>query len=88
MQQLLKPRTKVELLNPATRIPCASSEVYGVPNMTFYGNPIVDGHCIVDVIAIKKGFVKIPFPSPTTSKMKDIANGIVLWHQKDIVVCK
>jgi hypothetical protein len=56
--------------------------------MTFYGNPIVDGHCIVDVIAIKKGFVKIPFPSPTTSKMKDIANGIVLWHQKDIVVCK
>jgi hypothetical protein len=56
--------------------------------MTFHGNPIADGHCTVAMIAIKKRSMKVPFPSPTASKMKDTTNGIVLWHKKTIVVCK
>ncbi len=79
MQQPLKPRTNVELLDLATRIPCAFGGVYGVPGMTFHGNSIANAHCIVAMIAIKKRFVKVPFPIPMTSKMKDTTND-VLWH--------
>jgi hypothetical protein len=78
LQQPLIPRTKVELLDLAAKIPCALGEVYDVPNMTFHGNSITDGHCIVVVIAIKKGFLKVPFSSPIVSKMKYTSNGIVL----------
>jgi hypothetical protein len=37
---------------------------------------------------IKKRGVKLPFPSPVGTKVKDMANGVVLWQDKNVVVCK
>jgi hypothetical protein len=28
--------------------------------------------------------VKLPFPSLVASKVKDMPNGILLWHKKDL----
>jgi hypothetical protein len=40
------------------------------------------------VTRIKKGSMKLPFPNLVTSKIKDMANGVVLWWEKDAAVCK
>jgi hypothetical protein len=57
--------------------------------MTFHGNPIALGTCLVVVTnVIKKGSTRVPFPSPYTSKMKDMENGIVSWLDKNITICK
>jgi hypothetical protein len=32
--------------------------------------------------------MKLPFPTPSISKMKDMANGVILWHKKDLLVPK
>jgi hypothetical protein len=56
--------------------------------MSFHRNPIAFGHVTIVVTSIKKGAKKLPFPSPTISKVKDMASNIVLWRKKDIVVCK
>jgi hypothetical protein len=37
---------------------------------------------------IKKRLVKLPFPNQMASRLKDMANGVVIWFDKDIVVCK
>jgi hypothetical protein len=38
--------------------------------------------------SIKKGGMKLPFPSLVGTKVKDMANCVVLWRDKDVVVCK
>jgi len=40
------------------------------------------------VTSNNKGIVRLPFPTPTISKMKDMANGVILWHEEDILVPK
>jgi len=47
--------------------------------MTFHGAPITPGHVTIAVTSIKRRSTKLPFPSSTTSKVKDMANGVVLW---------
>jgi hypothetical protein len=55
--------------------------------MTFHGNPLALGTRLVVVTSIK-GSIRVPFPSPFTSKMKSMENGIVSWHEKNITICK
>jgi hypothetical protein len=79
---------KVNIIDPFSRLPCAAGEIVGVPGMTFHGNPIAPRPIIV-VTSIKKGTMKLPFPNPVASKIKNMANGVVLWQEKDVVVvCK
>jgi hypothetical protein len=40
------------------------------------------------ISTINKGSTKLSFPNPTEAKMKGMENGVVLWHDKDTVVCK
>jgi hypothetical protein len=40
------------------------------------------------VASIKKGGLKLPFPSLVGTKVKDMANVVVLWWDKDVIVCK
>jgi len=40
------------------------------------------------VTSNQKGIGSLAFPTPTISKMKDMANGVILWHKKDILVPK
>jgi hypothetical protein len=56
--------------------------------MTSHGAPIAPSLCNIILTSIKKGVVKLPFPSPTTSKVKDMPNGIMIWHEKDLVASK
>jgi hypothetical protein len=84
----MKPMMKVELFDLASRTPCALGKICGVMGMTYHDNPIAHGTCIVVVTCIKKGSTRVPFPNSTSSKMKDMANGIVLWHEKDIILIK
>ncbi len=86
--QTIKPKIKVEIINPFSRLACAFGEVVGVLGMSFHGNPIALMHVTIVVTLIKKGATKLPFPSLITSKVKDMAIGIVLWWESDIVVCK
>jgi hypothetical protein len=79
---------KVELLDPTSQVPCASSLVCGVVGIMFYHAPIALGTCTVVVSTIKKGSTRLPFPNPTQAKMKGMENGIFWWHDKDIIVCK
>jgi hypothetical protein len=84
----LKPRMKVELLDPTSRVPCTLGLVCGVVGMTFHRAPVTLGTCVVVVSTIKKGSIKLPFPTSTQAKMKGMENAVVLWHDKDMVVCK
>jgi hypothetical protein len=79
---------KVDIIDPFSRLPCVTRDICGVPSMTFHGNKIALGHYTVVVTRIKKGVVKLPFPNLVASKIKDMANDIVLWWEKDVVVCK
>jgi hypothetical protein len=57
--------------------------------MPFHDNPIGISFCMVLVITIKRRSIKLPFSSQLTStKLKEMANGIALWHEKDIAICK
>jgi hypothetical protein len=57
--------------------------------MTFHGNPIALGTCMVVITSIiMKGSTRVPFPSPVASKMKGMENGIVLWRENNIIICK
>jgi hypothetical protein len=62
--------------------------ICGVIRMTFHEAPIAPSLCGIILISIKKGVVKLPFPSLAASKVKDMPNGIMLWHEKDLVASK
>jgi hypothetical protein len=80
---------KIDIVDLFSRLPCAVGEIVGVPSMAWHGNPIALGHCIIAMTSIKKVIVKLPFPNLVASKIKDMANGVVLWQEKDVVVvCK
>jgi hypothetical protein len=79
---------EVELFDLASRTPCALDEVCGVVGMIYHGNPIAHGTCTITITCIKKGSTKVQFPNSAGSKMKDMANGIVLWCEKDITIIK
>ncbi len=72
----LKPRMKVDLLEPFRRQPCVIGEICEMPRMTFHGKPITHGHYSMVVIIIKKGLVKLSFLNEDVTRMKDVANGI------------
>jgi len=55
------------------------------PRMTFHGNIIALGHYTMIVTIIKRGSTRLPFPNPDATKVDDMGNGIVLWHEKDLV---
>jgi hypothetical protein len=59
-----------------------------VVGMTFHHDPIAPRTSKVAITTIIKGSTRLLFPNSTTTKMKDMENQIVLWHDKDIVVCK
>jgi hypothetical protein len=84
--QALKPCTKVDMIDPFSGLPCASGEICGMPGTTFYGNLIALGHYTVAVTTIKRGSTRPPFPNLNTSKVDDMGNGIVLWHERDLIV--
>jgi hypothetical protein len=86
--QPLKLRTKVELIDLAIGKSYALGEICGVPCITFHGSPISLGQCTVTLINIKKGSIKLLFPNHMASRLKYMANGVVIWFDKDIVVCK
>ncbi len=79
---------KVELLDLASRTPCALGKVCGVVGMTYHCSPIAHGTCIVAITCIKKWSTRVPFPNSAGSKMKDMANGMVLWCEMDIIIIK
>ncbi len=79
MFQILKVRTKVELLDPAGKILCVVGEICAMPGTTFYGGLISLGHYFVVVTRIKGGSMKLPFPTREASKVKYIVNGATLW---------
>jgi hypothetical protein len=75
---MLKPRRKVEILDPTSKVTCAFGAICGVLGVTFHGAPITPMHVTIVVTSIKKGSTKLPFLSSITSKLKDMANGVVL----------
>jgi hypothetical protein len=79
---------KIDLLDPFNGMLCVMGEICGFQGMTFHGNLIELRICNIVVMGIKKGSMKMPSTSLTTSKMKHITNGIILRHKKDIVICK
>jgi hypothetical protein len=79
---------KVELLDLASQTPCALGQVCGVVGMTYHHNQIAHGTCIVVVTCIKKRSTRVPFPNLVGSKMKDMANNIMLWCKKDIITIR
>ncbi len=85
LQHIFKPHTKVDMLDPTTRLPCAIGEICGVLGMTFHGNIIALGHYTIGVINIKKGFVRFPFPNLDTTKVNDMGNGIAHWWEKGLI---
>ncbi len=56
--------------------------------MTFHHAPIALGTSTIAITTVIKGSTRSLFPNSTTTKMKGMENQIVLWHDKDIVVCK
>jgi len=59
-----------------------------VVGMTFHHAPNAPGIYIVAIIVVIKRSTRLLFPNLATTKMKGMENQIVLWHDKDIVVCK
>ncbi len=74
--------------NLASWTPCALGEVCGVVGMTYHCSPIAHGTCTIAITCIKKGSIRTPFPNSVGSKMKDMANGMVLWCEKDVTIIK
>jgi hypothetical protein len=74
MFQILKVRTKVELLDLTSKILCVVGEICAMPRMTFHGGLIALGHYFVVVTRIKEGSMKLPIPTAEASKVKDIVN--------------
>ncbi len=62
--------------------------MYRVLGMTFHGAPITPRHVTIVVTSIKRVSTKLPFPSSTLSKEKDMANNVILWQEKDVFVSK
>jgi hypothetical protein len=80
---------KVNIIDSFSKLPCAVGKIVGVVGMTFHFNPIAHRHYTIIVTSIKKRTMKLPFPNPTFSKIKDMANGVVLWRKKDaVIICK
>jgi hypothetical protein len=52
-------------------------EICGVLRMTFHKNRITPRHY--------SGTLKLPFPNLDVMILDDMGNGIVLWHEKDLV---
>jgi hypothetical protein len=75
---MLRPKMKVDLLDPTSKMPCAFGEVCGVVGMAFHESPIAPKNCIVVVTRVKKTSVRLPFPNEGVSKMKKIVNGIIM----------
>ncbi len=86
LQHTFKPCTKVNMLDIATKLPCAVGEICGVPRMTFHGNIIAPRHYTIVVINIKKGFMRLPFPNPDATKVNDMGNGLVFWWEEDLIL--
>jgi hypothetical protein len=61
---------------------------YVVLGMTFHGVPIIPRHVPIATTSIKRASTKLPFPSSTTSKVKNMANGVVLWQEKYVFISK
>jgi hypothetical protein len=78
----------VDIIDPVNGLPCAMGLICGVIGMTFQGAPIAPSLCGIILISIKKGVVKLRFPSLAAFKVKDMPNGIMLWHEKDLVGSK
>jgi hypothetical protein len=79
---------KVDIIDPFSRLPCVTREICGVPGTIIHGNKIAPRNYTIAVTRIKKGSMKLPFTDLVTSKIKDMANGVVLWWEKDATVCK
>ncbi len=75
--QLLKPRTKVDIFDPFSQLPCTVGEICGVLGMTFHENLITPRH--------HSGTLKLPFPNLDVMNLDDMGNDIVLWHEKYLV---
>lgn len=86
--QSLAPKTKVDIIDPFNGLPHATRLICGVIGMTFHRAPIALSLCTIVSTSIKKGVMKLPFPSLGASKVKDMPNGIMLWHEKDLVASK
>ncbi len=78
----------MEILDPTRKVTCALGEICRMLGMTFHGVPITPRHVTIAVTSIKKESTKLPFLNSTTSKVKDMANGVVLWREKDVLVSK
>jgi len=53
----------VELIDPSSILPCAFSEMCGVPSMTFQGVLIAPRPCVIAMTTVKKGATRLPFPN-------------------------
>ncbi len=82
LQSHLKPKMKVELFEPGTRIPCAMGSIVNVTSMDCHGKAIPPGTCSVSITSIKKGLVKLPLPNSEVAKLKDVENGGVVANFK------
>jgi hypothetical protein len=51
---MLRPKMKVDLLDPTSKMPCAFGEVCDVVGMAFHESPIAPRNCIVAVTSVKK----------------------------------
>ncbi len=78
----------MEILDPTSKVTYALGEICRVLSMTFHGVPITSRHVTIAVTSIKKESTKLPFSSSTTSKVKDMPYGVVLWREKDVLVSK
>lgn len=79
---------KVEFFDPTSQVPstlglCMWCGRHDIPSCS---------NCTWDLynscFNYQEGVIKLPFPIATQAKMKGMENAIVLWCDKDIVVCK
>jgi hypothetical protein len=61
MFEILKVKTKVELLDLIGKVICVVGEICAMSRMTFHGGFIALGHYSMVVTRIKRGSMKLPF---------------------------
>ncbi len=76
----------MEILDLTSKVTCALGEICRVSSMTFHGAPIILRHVTIISTSIKRVSTKLPFLSSTASK--DMANDVVLWQKKYVLVSK
>jgi hypothetical protein len=81
---MLRPKMKVDFLDPTSKMPCAFGEVCGVVGMTSHESPIAPGNCIVVMTCVKKTSVRLLFPNEGALKMKEMVNDILMWCEKGV----